>query len=140
MLTILRPGKTPDGKEVRAHLRRLVRRIRRHWPNTRITFRGDSHYGRKEAMEWCEQNGVRYIFGLAPNTVLADQVFPKTDAVCVRRAIGNLDVVRDYVVTRYAAKSWRQPAVSWRGSRRHGKASMSATSSPTSARYRRVAL
>ena len=28
VLTILRPGKTPDGKEVRAHLRRLVRRIR----------------------------------------------------------------------------------------------------------------
>jgi hypothetical protein len=107
VLTILRPGKTPDGKEVRAHLRRLVRRIRRHWPDTRIIVRGDSHYGRREAMDWCEQNGVRYIFGLAPNAVLADQIFIKTDAVCVRRAIGNLDVVRDYAVTRYAAKSWR---------------------------------
>ena len=40
VLTILRPGKTPDGKEVSAHLRRLVRRIRLHWPNTRITIRG----------------------------------------------------------------------------------------------------
>ena len=88
VLTILRPGKTPDGKEVRAHLRRLVRRIRLHWPNTRITIRGDSHYGRREAMDWCEQNGVRYIFGLSPNTVLAAQVFAKTDDVCVRRAIG----------------------------------------------------
>jgi hypothetical protein len=109
VLTILRPGKTPDGREVRAHLRRLVRRIRRHWPNTRITMRGDSHYGRREAMEWCEQNGVRYIFGLAANAVLANQVFAKTDEVCVRRAIGNLDVVRDYAVTRYAAKSWPHP-------------------------------
>lgn len=27
---VLRPGKTADGKEVRRHLRRLVRRIRRH--------------------------------------------------------------------------------------------------------------
>ena len=35
----------------------LVRRIRRHWPNTRIVFRGDSHYGRREAMAWCEENG-----------------------------------------------------------------------------------
>ena len=35
VLTILRPGKTPDGKEVRTHLRRLVRRIRLHWPHTR---------------------------------------------------------------------------------------------------------
>ena len=108
LLTLLRPGKTPDGKEMRARLRRLVRRVRRHWPNTRITIRGDSHYGRREAMDWCEQNAVRYIFGLAPNAILADQVFRKTDAVCVRRAVGNLDVVRDYAVTRYAARSWRQ--------------------------------
>jgi Transposase DDE domain group 1 len=105
-LTILRPGKIPDGKEVRAHLRRLVRRIRRHWPNTPMTIRGGSHYGRREAMDWCEKNGVRYIFGLPPNAVLADQVFPKADAVCVRHATGNLDVIRDYAVTRYAAKSW----------------------------------
>ena len=65
VLTILRPGKTPDGKEVSAHLRRLVRRIRLHWPNTRITIRGDGHYGRREAMDWCEQNRVHYIFGLS---------------------------------------------------------------------------
>ena len=106
VVTILRPGKTPDGKEVSAHLRRLVRRIRLHWPNTRITIRGDSHYGRREAMDWCEQNRVHYIFGLSTNAVLAAQVFAKTDDVCVRRATGNLDVVRDYTETRYAAKSW----------------------------------
>ncbi len=124
VLTILRLGKTPDGNEVRAHLRRLVRRIRRHWPDTCITsaadafrhigslrdpIRGDSHYGRREAMDWCENNGVRYIFGLAANAVLAAQVYTKTDAVCVRRATGNLDVVRDYVATRYAARSWPHP-------------------------------
>jgi Transposase DDE domain group 1 len=59
VLTILRPGKTPDGKEVRGHLRRLVRRIRRHWPRTRITIRGDSHYGRREAMDWCEDSSIQ---------------------------------------------------------------------------------
>jgi len=48
---LLRPGKTPSGTEARAHLRRLVRRIRRHWPQTRITIRGDGHYGRPEVME-----------------------------------------------------------------------------------------
>ena len=47
---LLRPGTTPSGKEVRGYLRRLVRRIRRHWPQTRITIRGDSHYGRPEVM------------------------------------------------------------------------------------------
>jgi hypothetical protein len=65
-------------------------------------------------MDWCEQNGIRYIFGLSPNAVLATQVFTtqvfaKTDVACVRRATGNLDVVRDYAVTRYAARSWSRP-------------------------------
>ena len=105
VLTILRPGKTPDGKEVSAHLRRLVRCIRGHWPHTRITIRGDSHYGRREAMEWCENNGIHYLFGLSTNTVLAAQVFTKSDEVCVRRAIANLDLVRDYTETSYAANT-----------------------------------
>src|ERR1700676_1826966 len=106
LLTILRPGKTPDGKEIRGHIRRLVRCIRMHWPATRITCRGDSHYGRKEVMDWCEQHDVTYIFGLAPNKVLAEQVFPKLDECCVRRAQVQAEKVRDFTVTRYAAKSW----------------------------------
>ena len=60
---VLRPGKTPSGVEVRAHLRRLVRHIRQRWTRTRITFRGDGHYARPEAMEWCEANRVDYVFG-----------------------------------------------------------------------------
>jgi Transposase DDE domain group 1 len=43
---ILRPGKAPS-EEVVGLMRRLLRRIRRHWPKTRITIRRDSHYGRK---------------------------------------------------------------------------------------------
>src|SRR5437588_11708767 len=57
---LLRPGKTPSGIEVRAHLRRLVRRIRKHWPATGITIRGDGHYGRPEVMEWCDENGIDF--------------------------------------------------------------------------------
>jgi hypothetical protein len=109
VLTILRPGKTPDGKEVRAHLRRLVRRIRLHWPNTVITIRGDGHYGRREAMAWCEENGIRYVFGLSGNAILDALVDVKADEVRTRRAIGKLDVVRDYTETRYTAKSWPHP-------------------------------
>ena len=51
---ILRPGKRPGGVEVRAHLRRLVRHIRKQWPKTRITFRGDGHYARLQTL--CPQS------------------------------------------------------------------------------------
>ena len=109
VVTILRPGKTPDGKEVRAHIRRLVRRIRRHWPATIVTIRGDSHYGRKEAMDWCDDNGVKYIFGLGPNKTLAKKVFAKLHDICLQRAVGQQDKVRGFAETRYAAKSWSRP-------------------------------
>src|SRR3954462_2956262 len=100
---LLRPGKTPSGREVRGHIRRLGRRIRRHWPNTRLTIRGDSHYGRHEAMAWCEANGVNYIFGLGGNDVLDRQVEASAADVRVRWAEGELPVVRRYAEARYGA-------------------------------------
>jgi hypothetical protein len=67
---ILRPGKTPSGAEVAGYLRRLLRRIRRYWPKTRITIRGDRHYGRPEVMDFCEKSDVDFVFGLAGNAAL----------------------------------------------------------------------
>ena len=84
---ILRPGKTPSGVEIRGHLRRLVRRIRQHWPTTRITFRGDSHYACPEVMSWCEANHIDYIFGLAGTKPLAKKVEDEADAIRTKRAI-----------------------------------------------------
>jgi hypothetical protein len=98
---------TPSGREVRGHIRRLVRRIRTHWPRTRLTIRGDSHYGRFEAMAWCEANGVDYIFGLGGNDVLDRLGDAAADDVRVRYAEGDAPVVRRYGETRYGAKSWK---------------------------------
>src|SRR6185437_505446 len=103
---LLRTGTTPSGVEIRGHLRRLVRRIRSHWPDTRLTIRGDSHYGRPEVMAWCEANGIDYIFGLAGNAVLDRLVEPIADEVRVRRAQAQAPAVRRYCETRYGARSW----------------------------------
>lgn len=104
---LLREGKTPSGSEVRMLAKHLVRRIRRHWPRTRITLRGDSHYGRKELMAWCEMSGVDYIFGLAGNDVLAGLCRTAADALCVRRALEGAEKLRRCISLRYAAKGWR---------------------------------
>ena len=103
---LLRPGKTPSGDEVHRHLRRLVRRIRRHWPTTRLTIRGDGHYGRPEVMAWCEANSVDFILGLPGNAVLSRLVEIAADDVRVRRAEAEAESVRRYTETRYGAKSW----------------------------------
>jgi transposase InsO family protein len=103
---LLRPGKTPSGEEVRGHLRRLVRRIRRHWPRTRITVRGDGHYGRPEVMEWCDENGIGFIFGLPGNAVLDRAVEETADDIRTRRALDQKLCVRGFAETSYRAKSW----------------------------------
>jgi hypothetical protein len=104
---LLRSGKTPSGREVRGHIRRIVRRIRSHWPHTRLTIRGDSHYGRHEAMAWCEANGVHYIFGFGGNDVLDRLVDVAADDVRVRHAESDMPTLRRYAETRYGAKSWK---------------------------------
>ena len=50
------PGAHSKGSEVRTVIRHVTKRLRRHWPKTRIVWRGDSHYGRVEAMDWAEDN------------------------------------------------------------------------------------
>ena len=106
---ILRAGKTPGGAEVRAVLKHITRRLRRHWPKTRICWRGDSHYARPEAMDWCEENGVDYIFGLAGNGVLGDHARDAADDLCVRRAEAGEEKSRAFAAFDYAAKSWAKP-------------------------------
>ena len=105
---LLRTGKTPSGAEAAGHIRRLVRHIRRHWPTTHITLRGDGHYGRPEVMAFCETHGIDYVFGLPTNAALrADpKIVAAADACAVKRAEDNRVVLRHYAETRYAAKSW----------------------------------
>ena len=103
---LLRSGKTPSGFEVRGHVRRLVRCIRKHWPSTRLTIRGDGHYGCPEVMAWCEANAVDYIFGLPGNAVLSRLLEEAADDVRVRGAEAQAPVLRRYAETRYGAKSW----------------------------------
>ena len=106
---VLRPAKTPSGKEIAAHVRRLIGRIRAHWPETRVLLRGDGHYARPEAMAWCEaQHGVDYLFGQPGNAVLRRNVViaAAADACAVVRAEKALPVYRVHCETTYAANSW----------------------------------
>jgi len=104
---LLRPGKTPSGIEVRNHLRRLVRRIRRYWPQTHITIRGDGHYVRPEVMEWCDEYGIDFVFGLPGNAVLDRLVEDAADDIRTRRALDQKLCLRGFAEASYRAKSWK---------------------------------
>jgi len=104
---ILRPGKTPDGVEVALVLRHVIGRIRARWPAVEILVRGDSHYGRPEAMAWCERKRIGYIFGLAGNSVLLRQVGDLAEDAAIGRLDGGTEKVRRYGEFHYAAKGWK---------------------------------
>jgi hypothetical protein len=102
----LRPGKTPDGVEVARVLRHVIGAIRARWPRVAILVRGDSHYGRIEAMTWCDRNRVRYIFGLAGNKALLRKVAGLAEDAALARVAGEAEKVRRHGEVDYAAGSW----------------------------------
>jgi hypothetical protein len=109
VVAILRPARTPKGTEVRTVIKHTTKRLRTHWPNTRIVWRGDSHYGRVEAMEWAEDNGVDYIFGLAGNTTLDALVAETADNLRFHHAKSSQTKLRTYASFTYQAGSWTRP-------------------------------
>jgi len=107
---ILRPARTPKGTEVRTVIKHVTKLLQERWPNTRIVWRGDSHYGRVEAMEWIEGNGDSdYIFGLPGNPVLDEQVAEVADNLCIHHAKSCQEKVRTHTSFRYQASSWTHP-------------------------------
>jgi hypothetical protein len=106
---ILRPGNPPSGAEAQLILRHVIGRIRRNWPRVRIVVRGDGHYGRPEVLDWCEANGIGYIFGLVTNQALTGMIAERAVAAMHARARQGDEVkLRRYANLRYGARSWRR--------------------------------
>jgi Transposase DDE domain group 1 len=51
----------------REEIERIVTQIRTAWPEVKIILRGDSGFCRNELMNWCENNNVDFLFGMAKN-------------------------------------------------------------------------
>jgi hypothetical protein len=53
---------------------RIVAQIRKRWPRVRILLRADSGFAREALMAWCEANRVDFLFGLARNERLVEEI------------------------------------------------------------------
>ena len=63
--SILRPGKTPSGPEIKTILCRIVKHIRKRFPQTKLIFRADSHHARTEVLDYLDEQDVDYVIGLS---------------------------------------------------------------------------
>ena len=71
---VLRPGKRPTGAENAMIMKRILKKLRKHWPQTNILLRGDGHFSNPELMELVFADGnANFIFGLGGNPVLLKQ-------------------------------------------------------------------
>jgi hypothetical protein len=52
----------------------IVGQVRQRWPEVRIVLRADSGFAREALMTWCEANRVDYLFGLARNVRLVEEI------------------------------------------------------------------
>lgn len=104
---LLRPGKRPGGREIRAFLRRLVGAIRAFWPRVEILLRADSHYAGPQVFDWCRANRVDWVFGLTPNAALKRHITALERSTAERfGAAPKRGKVRRFAQFYDAAQSW----------------------------------
>ncbi len=106
--SILRPGKRPNGKEIRSIFKRVIKRIRAAWPNVGILLRGDSHFATPELYSWCDKHNVHYILGLSKNSILNELAKP-TLSSAHRRYETFGEKARVYKELHYQAGTWHRP-------------------------------
>jgi hypothetical protein len=70
----LRPANIDASAGSVEEMERIVAGIRQRWPKVRILLRADSGFAREALMAWCENNGVDYLFGLAKNSRLVEEI------------------------------------------------------------------
>jgi hypothetical protein len=85
----------------------LVGKLRRKWPDVRITFRADSGFCRRRILSYCERADVGYIVGLARNARL--QRITEFVELSMKEAFEHSATKqRELGEFQYAAASWPQ--------------------------------
>ncbi len=96
----------PKGREIAAHLRRLIREIRSHWPRVEILLRGDGHYCTPEVLDLCRARGVDFILGLPTTAVLRRHVAMLEASTTARAEADEGATIRRFKEFYDGAASW----------------------------------
>ena len=105
----LRPSNIDASAGSVEEIARIIGQIRARWPKTRILLRADSGFAREALMAWCEKNKVDFVFGLARNARLVDEIYVEL-AQAEEEAARTGRPARRYKDFRYATlDSWSRP-------------------------------
>ncbi len=105
--SVLRAGKTPTAAEIISVMKRIVRRIRKAWPEVRIVFRADSHHTKPAVMSWMDAHNVEFATGLSRNDKLSE-LFTLAIKEAEKKYQRTGRPARTYASAYYAAKTWER--------------------------------
>ena len=106
--TVLRPGKTPTDQEIISVLKRVVKRLRKAFPKTRLIFRADSHHTKPAVMDWMENHATDFATGLQINARLKEQFAYAVEQARTKHKRTGRDA-RVFASGWYQARSWSRP-------------------------------
>ena len=111
---VLRSSMRPTGAENTMIIKRVLKRIRRHFPDTHILVRGDGHFSNPELMDTIDgMPNTDFVFGLPGNKVLELHGAPAMQRArhlhTVRLAHGESTPVQLFDEFNYAAGTWSRP-------------------------------
>jgi len=103
--TVLRPGKRPTGKQIVSILKRVVKKIRKAWPEVGILLRADAYYSCPAVFDFCEETDMKYVLGFKSLSPLVRQVESFVQEASQRFKLER-HPVKMFTETLYKAKSW----------------------------------
>ena len=104
---LLRGGTAHSSKFADEILKKTIDRLKEKFPTTKFYSRGDSGFGVPAVYELCEQEDVKYAFGIIGNSVLQRKAAKLlTKAKRVYKKTGK--ATRFYTSFLYSAKSWKR--------------------------------
>ena len=103
--TVLRSGKTPTDREIISVLKRVISRLRKAFPKTRLIFRADSHHTKPAVMDWLESRGVDFVTGLGINQRIKEQFAGVLEEARLKYKRTGREA-RTFASGFYQAKSW----------------------------------
>lgn len=108
LFALLRPSNIDGARGAWAILKMLSKRLREEWPEVRIIFRGDSGFCRHRMLDWCDNNDIDYVVGLARNTNVTGQMqFLLDNASLQHKLTGQKQ--RKFTWLYYGASTWKTP-------------------------------
>jgi hypothetical protein len=74
LIAKLRPSNIDPSLGTIEALEKIVVQIRKRFPDVQILLRADSGFMRDKILTWCEENGVKYVIGMARNNRLVGAI------------------------------------------------------------------